>query len=868
MNNFNITSKSPRRSPHVVFVNIILACTVVLANVALLPCSAFAQTNPVRIMPLGDSITYDQQIGDTRPLSVRTGYREPLWQMLINAGYYVDFVGGRIAGQDALPSFDPDNEGYPGFRDDEIALIVYDLLVSNPADAVLLHIGTNGVNSNPSDVENILNEIDRFETDFGIPITVFLARIINRSTYSATTTDFNNNVEAMAQLRISNGDDIVIVDMENGAGIDYNLGPVGDMFDNLHPNDNGYFKMANKWMEALSQNLILPPGPVAPVINTIPAQTTAYIGELYSYNLVANGSPTLTFSLTDAPTGMTIDSTSGRIEWTPSQEEITPVTVTVSNGVIPDATQNFQLNVEAQPPPTVLNSGEIQSGTVAEGQWVYYQIDATSADIELVVELTNLSDDVDLYVLNGAEPTTSSFDCRPYKGGTQSETCTLPNTANTTWYIGIYGYSAGNFNIRATLTGATILVSGQTVAGNVAQGEWEYYVIDATAQNVELMVELSNLSSDVDLYVLNGALPTTSSYDCRPYLGQTNSETCTLPNSGDTTWYIGVRGYTAGSYSVTATLTTPGGNQPPVLAPIGAQTVEEGQQLLVPISASDVDGPAPLLLSAPDMPPDGILTDFGDGTGEFIWTPAIGAAASSPYTVTFSATDDGGNGLSDSEPVTITVTPAGGGGGPIVLNSGESQAGSVAQDEWQYYVIDTSAADSELVVELTNLSSDVDLYVRNGIEPTLTTYDCRPYKGQTNAETCILPNTGSTTWYIGVHGYTAGSFMITATVVAPTTLDSGVSQPGSVVQGEWEYYVINATAADTQLVVDLTNLSADVDLYVLNGTKPTLGNYVCRPYLGSTNAENCTLANTGDTTWYIGVHGFRTGNYTVTATLF
>jgi hypothetical protein len=52
----------------------------------------------------------------------------------------------------------------------------------------------------------------------------------------------------MAQARINNSQDkIIIVDMEQGAGIDYRLQPAGDMWDNLHPYGTDYSKMADVW---------------------------------------------------------------------------------------------------------------------------------------------------------------------------------------------------------------------------------------------------------------------------------------------------------------------------------------------------------------------------------------------------------------------------------------------------------------------------------------------------------------------------------------------------------------------------------------------------------------------------------------------
>lgn len=216
----------------------------------------------VRIMPLGDSNTWGFGSSDD------TGYRRFLYLSLIAAGYDVDFVGGMITG---IPDdFDRDHEGHPGFVDEEVAEMVYGWLTANPPDIVLLHIGTNMVEENAEAVENILNEIDRYETDNAARIWVILARIINRSCItddppcpdSAITSTFNGNVAAMAQARIDmQGDKILIVDMENGAGIDYALTtdePPGDMWDLIHPFDGGYQKMAGVWLPAVEEAIRRP----------------------------------------------------------------------------------------------------------------------------------------------------------------------------------------------------------------------------------------------------------------------------------------------------------------------------------------------------------------------------------------------------------------------------------------------------------------------------------------------------------------------------------------------------------------------------------------------------------------------------------
>jgi hypothetical protein len=231
-------------------------------------------TEPARseivIMPLGDSITTGGASGVIDP-DFWISYRKDLWDQLGAAGHDVDFVGSVDNGSEVLPRFDSQHEGHGGWGDDDIADNVLSWLnQQDPVHIVLLHIGTNGLKSSPAGVERILNEIDFYSPD----VWVLLARIVNRSCItdpipcpeSATTTLFNNKVVAMAQDRIDDlQDKIVIVDMENGAGIDYRLQSVGgDMFNNLHPFETGYQKMANLWFSKLQE--------MAPVADAGPDQ--------------------------------------------------------------------------------------------------------------------------------------------------------------------------------------------------------------------------------------------------------------------------------------------------------------------------------------------------------------------------------------------------------------------------------------------------------------------------------------------------------------------------------------------------------------------------------------------------------------------
>jgi hypothetical protein len=127
-----------------------------------------------------------------------------------------------------------------------------------------------------------------------------------------------------------------------------------------------------------------------PTITSTPI-TTATVKELYVYNVNAtdpDSGDTLTYSLTTNPSGMTIDSTTGLINWTPTSAQIGNhnVTVEVSDGSLSD-TQSFIIIVSKAPiipPPTPTNHAPIITfipDTLATVGVLYtYDVNATDSD--------------------------------------------------------------------------------------------------------------------------------------------------------------------------------------------------------------------------------------------------------------------------------------------------------------------------------------------------------------------------------------------------------------------------------------------------------------------------------------------------------
>jgi phosphohistidine phosphatase SixA len=79
--------------------------------------------------------------------------------------------------------------------------------------------------------------------------------------------------------------------------------------------------------------------------------------------------------------------------------------------------------------------------SAAAGAWIYFTINVPECANTLTVNMSGGTGDGDLHVLFGAQPTATSYTCRPYKTG-NVESCVLPNPQAGVWYMGIKAYKA------------------------------------------------------------------------------------------------------------------------------------------------------------------------------------------------------------------------------------------------------------------------------------------------------------------------------------------------------------------------------------------------------------------------------------------
>ncbi|WP_414648847.1 pre-peptidase C-terminal domain-containing protein [Dokdonella sp.] len=92
---------------------------------------------------------------------------------------------------------------------------------------------------------------------------------------------------------------------------------------------------------------------------------------------------------------------------------------------------------------TVLCDGSTVSGlSASKNNWTStYTIDVPAGASNLTVSIAGGSGDADLYVRLGSAPTTTSYNCRPYKSG-NSETCSFSSPSAGKYYIRVRAYQA------------------------------------------------------------------------------------------------------------------------------------------------------------------------------------------------------------------------------------------------------------------------------------------------------------------------------------------------------------------------------------------------------------------------------------------
>ena len=117
------------------------------------------------------------------------------------------------------------------------------------------------------------------------------------------------------------------------------------------------------------------------------------------------------------------------------------LTVTDNSGATDQASQSVTVTEPATGPIQLNNGVAVSNLSAAKSEELHYFIDIPSGASNLEVAISGGTGDADLYVRRGAQPTTSSYDYRPYLNG-NNETVEVPSPAAGSWYIMVRAYAA------------------------------------------------------------------------------------------------------------------------------------------------------------------------------------------------------------------------------------------------------------------------------------------------------------------------------------------------------------------------------------------------------------------------------------------
>ena len=204
---------------------------------------------PVRIMPMGDSIT------DGVP--VAGGYRDLLYTLLNNRGDSFTFVGSLSNNDTAalIAAGQTHHEGHSGYvitngtgragLDENLATWIGPGAES--PDKILLMIGSNDINlgydmpNAPVRLSALIDHIYGYRPG----VKLYVASIIPMVGHEADVQAFNAAIPGVVASHRALGQDVVYVPMYEALNIST------DLADGLHPNALGYLHMAQAWDTAL-----------------------------------------------------------------------------------------------------------------------------------------------------------------------------------------------------------------------------------------------------------------------------------------------------------------------------------------------------------------------------------------------------------------------------------------------------------------------------------------------------------------------------------------------------------------------------------------------------------------------------------------
>lgn len=266
--------------------------------------SSIVTADPLRIMPVGDSITtgYTDNPGwNNHPFEF--GYRSGLYTRLADAGYDFQFVGGSTEpwtgisgdpthGGTVSPTFDlrplgqDGHRGYGGASIGAIQSGIGGWLAADDPDVILLMIGINGIGgSSPGQLNSLVDTIVTARPN----ARLIVAQITPLAGYNQSLVDYNTYIrETMVPAYAGQGYNVTTVDQYANM-----LTPGGTIdaaaFSNgiNHPNNPAYDRMAQTWFDGIEALDFADPPDTDVVITTSMAPSQgAFSGDVSDSDLL------------------------------------------------------------------------------------------------------------------------------------------------------------------------------------------------------------------------------------------------------------------------------------------------------------------------------------------------------------------------------------------------------------------------------------------------------------------------------------------------------------------------------------------------------------------------------------------------------
>ena len=216
-----------------------------------------------------------------------------------------------------------------------------------------------------------------------------------------------------------------------------------------------------------------------------------------------------------------------------------------------------------------------------------------------------------------------------------------------------------------------------------------------------------------------------------------------------------------------------------------------------------------------------------------------------------------------------------------VLTNGTTVTIESDGTEQPLYSFDMPADATNLVIQSTGGTGDVDLYVKAGSEATLNNYDYRPYKGGNNETVSVAtPQVGK--WYVMGNPYGNQSFG-NVSLTASWTENTGGTDPspnvcdtesaisrGNITTGDAVclssstiYLGIYVNSGQSSLTIKTTGGDGDAGIYQSSAGWPSTSYYENRATTVGSSEETITVTNPSSGWHYMMISGQGTGTQLV-----